>query len=94
MEPRQWWWWWWCILVGTRGLRGIGAAVVFGAVAAALSTAHRDRHTMRDHPMKLRLRRVGNSLGVILPKAALQALGVESREGEKLILVRLRDGSG
>lgn len=44
--------------------------------------------------MELRLRRVGNSLGVILPKEALDALGVTGKEGEKLTLVRLPDGSG
>lgn len=49
---------------------------------------------MTDHRIELRLRRVGNSLGVILPKEALDALGVEAREGEKLALVRLPDGTG
>lgn len=44
--------------------------------------------------MELRLRRVGNSLGVILPKEALEALGVEAKEGEKLTIARLPDGSG
>jgi putative addiction module antidote len=47
---------------------------------------------MASNPMELRLRRVGNSLGVILPKDALEALGVEGKEGEKLTLVRLPDG--
>jgi putative addiction module antidote len=42
--------------------------------------------------MELRLRRVGNSLGVILPKEALQALGIEAKEGEKLTLTRLPGG--
>lgn len=49
---------------------------------------------MEPRSLELRLRRVGNSLGVILPKEALEALGVESKEGEKLILARLPDGSG
>lgn len=44
--------------------------------------------------MELRLRRVGNSLGVILPKEALEALGVEHKEGEKLSLAKLPDGRG
>lgn len=44
--------------------------------------------------MELRLRRVGNSFGVILPKEALEALGLESKEGEKLALTRLPDGRG
>ena len=44
--------------------------------------------------MELRLRRVGNSLGVILPKEALAALGVESKAGEKLSLAKLADGRG
>ena len=44
--------------------------------------------------MELRLRRVGNSLGVILPKEALEALGVESKAGEKLVLAKLPDGRG
>jgi putative addiction module antidote len=44
--------------------------------------------------MELRLRRVGNSFGVILPKEALEALGVESKEGEKLTLVKSPDGRG
>jgi putative addiction module antidote len=48
-----------------------------------------------DHrTMELRLRRIGNSLGVILPKEAIEALGAEGREGEKLTLARLPDGSG
>lgn len=38
--------------------------------------------------MELRLRRIGNSLGVILPKEVLEALGVNGKEGEKLSLVR------
>lgn len=49
---------------------------------------------MTERLIELRLRRVGNSLGVILPKEALEALGVEAKEGEKLALVRLPDGSG
>ena len=44
--------------------------------------------------MELRLRRVGNSLGVILPKEALEALGVEAKAGAKLALVRMPDGGG
>lgn len=44
--------------------------------------------------MELRLRRVGNSFGVILPKEALEALGVEGKEGEKLALCRSPDGRG
>jgi len=43
---------------------------------------------------ELTLRRVGNSLGVILPKEALQALGVEGKAGEKLVVTRLPDGQG
>jgi putative addiction module antidote len=42
----------------------------------------------------LRLRRIGNSLGVILPKEALDALGAEGKEGEKLVLVELPEGRG
>ncbi len=49
---------------------------------------------MVSNPMELRLRRIGNSLGVILPKDALEALGVEGKEGEKLTLARLPDGGG
>lgn len=49
---------------------------------------------MKTSMMELRLRRVGNSLGVILPKEALEALGVESKAGEKLALAKLPDGSG
>lgn len=44
--------------------------------------------------MELRLRRVGNSLGVILPKEALEALGVDGKEGVKLILAKLPEGRG
>ncbi len=36
------------------------------------------------------LRRIGNSLGVILPKAELDKLGVV--EGDKLFIVRTPDG--
>lgn len=42
--------------------------------------------------IELRLRRVGNSLGIILPKEALEALGVDGKEGETLTLVQLPDG--
>jgi antitoxin component of MazEF toxin-antitoxin module len=44
--------------------------------------------------IELRLRRVDNSLGVILPKQALEALGIESKPGEKLALAKLPDGRG
>ena len=49
---------------------------------------------MKAPMMELRLRRVGNSLGVILPKEALDALGVEGKEGEKLEVARLPGGHG
>lgn len=49
---------------------------------------------MTDPVIELRLRRVGRSFGVILPKEALEALGVNATEGEKLALVRRPDGSG
>lgn len=42
--------------------------------------------------IELRLRRVGNSLGVILPKEALEALGIDGKEGETLSLVQHSDG--
>jgi putative addiction module antidote len=42
--------------------------------------------------IELRLRRVGNSLGVILPKEALEALGIDGKEGETLTLVQHPDG--
>jgi putative addiction module antidote len=42
--------------------------------------------------IELRLRRVGNSLGVILPKEALEALGIDAKEGETLTLVQHPDG--
>lgn len=42
--------------------------------------------------IELRLRRVGNSFGVILPKEALEALGVDGKEGETLTLVQHADG--
>ena len=42
--------------------------------------------------IELRLRRVGNSLGVILPKEALEALGMDAKEGETLTLVQQPDG--
>lgn len=44
--------------------------------------------------IELRLRRVGNSLGVILPKEALEALGIDNQEGAKLTLEKLPDGRG
>ena len=44
--------------------------------------------------IELRLRRVGNSYGVILPKEALEALGIESKAGVKLSLAKLADGQG
>lgn len=43
---------------------------------------------------ELRLRRIGNSLGVILPKEVLDALGAEGKEGETLTLARLPEGGG
>jgi putative addiction module antidote len=49
---------------------------------------------MKAPAMELRLRRIGNSLGVILPKSALQALGIEAREGETLVLAELPEGRG
>ncbi|MBL8752658.1 MAG: AbrB/MazE/SpoVT family DNA-binding domain-containing protein [Planctomycetes bacterium] len=49
---------------------------------------------MTKNLIELRLRRVGNSLGVILPTEALEALGVEGKEGEKLMLTRLPGGDG
>jgi putative addiction module antidote len=49
---------------------------------------------MAARTMELRLRRVGNSLGVILPKQALAALGVMGKAGEKLVLTELPDGGG
>ena len=49
---------------------------------------------MADLRIELRLRRVGNSLGVILPKRALEALGVEPEAGKTLVLVRAPEGTG
>ncbi len=49
---------------------------------------------MESPVIELRLRRVGNSLGVILPKEALEALGIESKAGQKLALAKLPDGRG
>ena len=43
---------------------------------------------------ELRLRRVGNSFGVILPKEALAALGIASRTGEKIVVARSPSGRG
>jgi putative addiction module antidote len=42
--------------------------------------------------IELRLRRIGNSFGVILPKEALEALGIDGKEGETLTLVNLPEG--
>ena len=50
--------------------------------------------TMDDPSIELKLRRVGNSLGVILPREVLALLGVEGREGEILAVERLPDGNG
>jgi putative addiction module antidote len=44
--------------------------------------------------MELRLRKIGNSYGVILPKEALEALGATCKEGETLTLNKLADGRG
>ena len=44
--------------------------------------------------LELRLRRIGNSFGVILPKEAIAALGLTGKEGETLLLTGLRDGRG
>ncbi len=49
---------------------------------------------MADLRIELRLRRVGNSLGVILPRQALEALGVEAEAGQTLVLARTPDGVG
>lgn len=43
------------------------------------------------NPMTLKLRKVGNSLGVTLPREALETLHVG--EGDTLTLVRNADGS-
>jgi putative addiction module antidote len=42
-------------------------------------------------PIELKLRKVGNSLGVVLPKEALARLKVE--EGQSLYLTEAPDGS-
>jgi putative addiction module antidote len=47
---------------------------------------------MGERLIELRLRRVGNSLGLILPKEALEALGICGKEGEALTLARLPGG--
>ena len=44
--------------------------------------------------IELRLRKVGNSYGLILPKEALDALGVEGKAGQKLMMSPLADGHG
>ena len=49
---------------------------------------------MKPTSMDLRLRRIGRSFGVILPKQALEFLGLERKEGEKLSLTKLPHGSG
>lgn len=41
-------------------------------------------------PIKLKVRKVGNSLGVVLPKEALAELKVE--EGQSLYLTRTEEG--
>lgn len=41
--------------------------------------------------LELKLRKIGNSLGIVLPKEALQHLGAE--EGESLMLTDGNDGS-
>ena len=38
---------------------------------------------------KLKVRRIGNSLGVILPKEVLEQLG--AKEGDELVLTRAQD---
>jgi putative addiction module antidote len=47
---------------------------------------------MNPASMELRLRRIGNSLGVILPKEILDALGVTPKAGEKLAVAKLAEG--
>jgi putative addiction module antidote len=44
--------------------------------------------------MRLKLRKIGNSFGVILPKEALEALGAAGKEGEQLTAIKLPDGRG
>jgi antitoxin component of MazEF toxin-antitoxin module len=39
--------------------------------------------------IELRLERVGNSWGVVLPQEAIEALGMEGKEGETLALINL-----
>lgn len=41
--------------------------------------------------LELKLRKIGNSLGIVLPKEALQHLGAE--EGESLMVTEGTDGS-
>ncbi|MEI6712575.1 MAG: AbrB/MazE/SpoVT family DNA-binding domain-containing protein [Verrucomicrobiota bacterium] len=41
-------------------------------------------------PLELKIRKVGNSLGVVLPKEALAKLNVE--EGDTIILTEAQDG--
>ncbi len=42
--------------------------------------------------IELRIQRVGTSVGVILPKEALEALGIEGTDGEILTLAQQPDG--
>jgi putative addiction module antidote len=42
--------------------------------------------------IELRIQRVGTSVGVILPKEALDALGIEGTDGEILTLAPQPDG--
>lgn len=42
--------------------------------------------THADMPFTLKLRPIGNSLGVVLPKAVLAKLGMKGQPGETLVL--------
>jgi putative addiction module antidote len=48
--------------------------------------------TRESAKLELTLRKVGNSLGVILPRDALDVLGVE-KEGDRLVLSKAEDGT-
>ena len=47
---------------------------------------------MADRTFELKLRRVGNSLGIILPKEAIEALGLDGKSGETLTVSPITGG--
>ncbi len=76
------------VLVAVRDLR-MRCCLDDGMVITFISIAARKGCATMTIMKKLKVRRIGNSLGVILPKEVLEQLG--AKEGDELVLTRAQD---